>query len=72
MPCSVCTGLSGAYVDRKLLFSVQRLEMGLGPINTPTTSIQYIQAFHSHTFNTRAKNQFQDTFKASNLLKSHN
>jgi hypothetical protein len=45
----------------------------VGAINTPpTTPIQNIQAFHSHTFNTRAKNQFQDTFKASNLLKCHN
>jgi hypothetical protein len=36
-----------------------------------TTSIKCIQAFHSHTFNTRAKNQFRDTFKASNFLKCH-
>jgi hypothetical protein len=30
-----------------------------------TTTIQYIQAFQSHTFNTRANNQFHDTIKAS-------
>jgi hypothetical protein len=35
---------------------------------TPTTSIQDNQAFHSHTFNTRASNPFQDTFKASKPL----
>jgi hypothetical protein len=38
--CSVCTGLSGVgsvLVDRKLLLSVQRLEIGLGPINTTPT-----------------------------------
>jgi hypothetical protein len=39
---------------------------------TPTASIQYIQALHSYTFNTRASNPFQDTFKASNLSKFHN
>jgi hypothetical protein len=35
---------------------------------TPTTSIQSIQAFYSLTFNTRASNSFQDTFKASKPL----
>jgi hypothetical protein len=39
---------------------------------TPTTCIQIIQALHSYTFNTRASNQFQDPFKASNLSKFHN
>jgi hypothetical protein len=39
---------------------------------TPTTSIQHIQALHSYTFNTRASDPFQGTFKASNLSKSHN
>jgi hypothetical protein len=38
---------------------------------TPTTSIHNIQALYSFTFNTRASNPFQDTFKASNLSKSH-
>jgi hypothetical protein len=38
---------------------------------TPTTSIHNIQALYSFTFNTRASNQFQDTFKASNLSKTH-
>jgi hypothetical protein len=33
----VNSALSGAPIDRKLLLSVQRLEMGLGPINTPLT-----------------------------------
>jgi hypothetical protein len=28
-----------------------------------------IQALYSYTFNTRASNPFQDTFKASNLSK---
>jgi hypothetical protein len=32
--CPLCTGLFDAPVDRKLLLSVQRLEIGLGPINT--------------------------------------
>jgi hypothetical protein len=36
---------------------------------TPTTSIDNIQAFQPSTFNTRASNPFQDTFKASNLSK---
>jgi hypothetical protein len=36
---------------------------------TPTTSIHFIQAFQPSTFNTRASNPFQDTFKASNLSK---
>jgi hypothetical protein len=45
----------------------------LGAINTtPTTSIHFIQAFQSFTFNTRASNSFQDTIKASNLSKFHN
>jgi hypothetical protein len=45
----------------------------LGAINTtPTTSIHFIQAFQSSTFNTRASNPFQDTIKASNLSKFHN
>jgi hypothetical protein len=39
---------------------------------TPTTSIQYIQALHSYTFNTRASNSLQDTIKVSNLSKFHN
>jgi hypothetical protein len=39
---------------------------------TPTTSIHLIQALHSYTFNTRASNTFQDTFKASNLSKFPN
>jgi hypothetical protein len=39
---------------------------------TPTTSIQHTQAFNTSTFNTRARNSFQDTFKASNLLMCHN
>jgi hypothetical protein len=36
---------------------------------TPTTSIHFTQAFQPSTFNTRARNPFQDTFKASNLSK---
>jgi hypothetical protein len=32
---------------------------------TPTTSIHNTQAFQPSTFNTRASNPFQDTFKAS-------
>jgi hypothetical protein len=45
----------------------------LGAINTtPTTSIYFIQAFQSFTFDTRASNPFQDTIKASNLSKFHN
>jgi hypothetical protein len=45
----------------------------LGAINTtPTTSIDFTQAFQSSTFNTRASNPFQDTIKASNLSKFHN
>jgi hypothetical protein len=73
VPCPVCTGLSGALVDKKLLLFCPTATILVGAINTtPTTSIQHIQAFHFHTFNTRAKNQFQDTFKASNLLKCHN
>jgi hypothetical protein len=32
---------------------------------TPTTSIHFTQAFQPSTFNTRASNPFQDTFKAS-------
>jgi hypothetical protein len=41
----------------------------VGAINTtPTTSIQHTQEFNTSTFNTRAKNSFQDTFKASNPL----
>jgi hypothetical protein len=39
---------------------------------TPNTSIHFIQAFQSSTFNTRASNPFQDTIKASNLSKFHN
>jgi hypothetical protein len=39
---------------------------------TPTTSIQFNQAFQPSTFNTRASNPFQDTIKASNLSKFHN
>jgi hypothetical protein len=39
---------------------------------TPTTSIHFIQAFQSFTFNTRASNPFKDTIKASNLSKFHN
>jgi hypothetical protein len=39
---------------------------------TPTTSIYLIQALHSYTFNTRASNPFQDTFKVSNLSKFPN
>jgi hypothetical protein len=35
---------------------------------TPTTSIQYTQASHSLTFNTRANTPSQDTFKASKHL----
>jgi hypothetical protein len=31
---------------------------------TPTTSTHNIQAFQPSTFNTRASNSFQDTFKA--------
>jgi hypothetical protein len=45
----------------------------LGAINTtPTTSIQFTQAFQSSTFNTRASTPFKDTIKASNLSKFHN
>jgi hypothetical protein len=45
----------------------------LGAINTtPTTSIQFNQAFQSFAFNTRASNPFKDTIKASNLSKIHN
>jgi hypothetical protein len=36
---------------------------------TPTTSIHFTQAFQPSTFNTRASNPFQDTFKASNISK---
>jgi hypothetical protein len=39
---------------------------------TPTTSIYDKKALHSYTFNTRASNPFEDTFKASNLSKFHN
>jgi hypothetical protein len=35
---------------------------------TPTTSIHYTEALHSYTFNTRARNSFQDTFKAFDPL----
>jgi hypothetical protein len=55
VPCLVCTGLSGAPIDRKLLLSVQRLEMGLGPINTtPTIHFivwepkQHSKSYHLH------------------------
>jgi hypothetical protein len=45
----------------------------VGAINTtPTTSIHFIQALQSFTFNTRASNPFQDTIKAYNLSKFHN
>jgi hypothetical protein len=41
----------------------------VGAINTiPTTSIQHTQEFNTSTLNTRARNSFQDTFKASNPL----
>jgi hypothetical protein len=41
----------------------------VGAIDTPpTTFIQQTQAFNTPTFNTRARNSFQDTFKASNPL----
>jgi hypothetical protein len=36
---------------------------------TPTTSIHFTQVFQPSTFNTRASNPLQDTFKASNLSK---
>jgi hypothetical protein len=39
---------------------------------TPTISIHFNQAFQSSTFNTRARNPFQDTIKSSNLSKFHN
>jgi hypothetical protein len=55
MICPVCTRLSGAPVDRKLLLSVQRLEMGLGPINTTPIGHfkvwepkQHIKAYSRH------------------------
>jgi hypothetical protein len=41
----------------------------LAAINTtPTTSIHFLQALYSLTFNTRASNSFQDTFKVSKPL----
>jgi hypothetical protein len=53
--CLMCTELSGAPVDRKLLLSVQRLEMGLGPINTTPTGHfmewepkQHTKAYSAH------------------------
>jgi hypothetical protein len=55
VPCPVGTGLSGVPVDRKLLLSVQQLEMGLGPINnTPTGHFkwwelkQHIKGYSRH------------------------
>jgi hypothetical protein len=35
---------------------------------TPTTSIHFIQASHSFSFNTRASTSSQDTFKPPKLL----
>jgi hypothetical protein len=39
---------------------------------TPTTSIQFIRASHSLSFNTRAFSSTKDTFKHPNLSKFHN
>jgi hypothetical protein len=46
VPCSVCTRLSDAPVDRKLLLSVQRLEMRLGPINRLPLTIRLSPPSH--------------------------
>jgi hypothetical protein len=52
---TVNNAMSGAPDDRKLLLSVQRLELGLGPINTTTTGHfkvwepkQHIKAYSRH------------------------
>jgi hypothetical protein len=68
MWCPLCTGLSGAPVDRNCCFLFNDYNCCGGYKYTPTTSIQHTQAFNTFTFNTRARNSFQDTFKASNLI----
>jgi hypothetical protein len=53
--CLVCTRLSDVSIDRKLLISVQRIEIGLEPINTTPTGHfkvwelkQHIKAYSRH------------------------
>jgi hypothetical protein len=62
VPCLVHTGLSSVSVDIKLQPTTRIV---IETINTPTTTIQWIQAFHSPHSIQEQRIHSKDTFKTS-------